>query len=99
MAYRALHRPLEAAYRALGDPQGALDAVAARALDRLAAAPVLDRAPALLPAQTGDLWIFQDPKLEALGAVEKQIIRLGPSNGRIVKSQAAAVRAALGLAR
>jgi len=98
-AYRALHLPLEAAYRALGDPQGSLDAAAARALDRLAGSPVLDRPPALVPAATGTLWVFQDPRLEALGGVEKQLLRFGPRNGALVKAKAAAIRSALDLKR
>ena len=90
---------LAAAYRALGDPQGSLDAAAARALDRLAGSPVLDRPPALVPAATGTLWVFQDPRLEALGGVEKQLLRFGPRNGALVKAKAAAIRSALDLKR
>jgi len=98
-AYRGVHRPLEAAYRALGDPQGSLDVAADKALDRLARAPVLDRAPAVIPAAEGGLLIFKDPKLEALGALEKQVLRLGPRNGRLVKNKAAAIRRVLDLPR
>ena len=41
-AYRELHGLLEAAYRALGYPEGSLDRVTAAALKRLAAAPARD---------------------------------------------------------
>ena len=98
-AYRGLHRPLEAAYRALGDPQGSLDVAADKALDRLARAPVLDRAPAVIPAAEGGLLLFKDPKLEALGQLEKQVLRLGPRNGRLIKNKAAAIRRVLDLPR
>lgn len=95
-AYRALHPVLEAAWRTLGDPHGSLDATAAKALGRLAAAPVADGDVAVEPAGPV-LYLFADPKLEALGAVEKHLLRLGPRNARIVKQKAAALLTALGL--
>jgi hypothetical protein len=98
-AYRAFHKPLEGAYRALGDPQGSLDAAVAKALDRLSGAPVLEQEPAVVPGPSGTLWVFKEPRLEALGAVEKQLLRFGPRTGRLVKSKAAAIRHALDLTR
>ena len=95
-AYRALHPMLEAAWRALGDPHGSLDAVAARALARLAAAPVAEGDLAVEPAGPR-VYLFADSALEAQGPVEKQLLRMGPRNGRIVKEKAAALLKALGL--
>jgi hypothetical protein len=95
-AYRALHPVLEAAWRALGDPHGSLDETAARALGRLAAAPVVEGDVAVEPAGPL-LYLFADPALEALGAVEKHLLRMGPRNARLVKRQAAALQQALGL--
>lgn len=95
-AYRALHPVLEAAWRVLGDPQGSLDAVAARALARLAAAPVVEGEVGL-EAAGPVLYLFTDPALEALGGVEKHLVRMGPRNARLVKQQAAALQRALGL--
>jgi len=95
-AYRALHPVLEGAWRALGDPHGSLDAVAARALSRLAAAPVVDGEVAV-EAAGPVLYLYADPALEARAAVEKHLLRMGPRNTRIVKRQAAALLQALGL--
>ncbi|MCM2335129.1 MAG: DUF3014 domain-containing protein, partial [Anaeromyxobacteraceae bacterium] len=95
-AYRALHPVLEAAWRALGDPHGSLDAVAARALARLAAAPVVEGDVEVTPAGPV-LYLFADPALEARDAVDKHLLRMGPRNARIVRAKAAALQAALGL--
>ncbi len=96
VAYRALHPVLEAAWRALGDPHGSLDAVAARGLARLAAAPVREGEVAV-EAAGPLLYLFVDPALEAQGAVEKHLLRMGPRNAKLVKRQAAALQHALGL--
>jgi hypothetical protein len=95
-AYRALHPVLEAAWRALGDPHGSLDAVAARALSRLAAAPLVEGDVEVQPAGPV-LYLFADPALEARDAVDKHLLRLGPRNARIVARKAQALQQALGL--
>jgi hypothetical protein len=95
-AYRLLHPLLEAAWRTLGDPHGSLDAVAAKALARLARAPVVDGEVAVEPAGPV-LYVFADPALEAKDAVDKHLLRIGPRNARIVKAKAAALQKALGL--
>ena len=95
-AYRALHPVLEAAWRTLGDPHGSLDAVAARALARLAAAPVVEGDVEVTPAGPV-LYLFADPALEARDGVDKHLLRMGPRNARIVRAKAAALQAALGL--
>jgi hypothetical protein len=95
-AYRFVHPLLEAYWRTLGDPRGSLDAVAARALARLASAPVVDGDVAVVAAGPV-LYVFADPALEAKDAVDKHLLRMGPRNARIVKAKAAALQQALGL--
>jgi DUF3014 family protein len=95
-AYRALHPVLEAAWRTLGDPHGSLDAVAARALSRLAAAPVVEGDVLVVPGGPV-LYLFADPALEARDAVDKHLLRMGPRNARLVKAKAAALLKALEL--
>ena len=85
--YRELHAPLQAAYRALGYPGASLDAVAARALHRLADVPLPPGEIAVVPAPGGG-YLFADPRLEELGAVEKHLLRLGPRNERLVQEKA-----------
>jgi len=95
-AYRELAPALQAAYRALGYPGASLDAVVARALRRLAAVPVPDGEVAVVEAK-GALWAYADPRLEALGPAEKQLLRMGPRNARRVQEKAREIEAALGV--
>ena len=93
-AYRALHPLLESAYHALGYPGRPLDEVTTRALQRLVDAPVRDE---VALRQVGSLWLFADERLEALGPVEKQLLRMGPRNTRLLQGEAREIAAALGL--
>jgi hypothetical protein len=95
-AYRALHAPLEAAYRALGYPQGSLDEVTARALKRIEEAPVEPGEVEVVQGE-GALYRFRDARLEALGDVEKHFLRMGPRNTRLVQAKAGEIRQALEL--
>jgi DUF3014 family protein len=94
-AYRALHPALETAYRALGYPPGALDRSTARALRRLAEAPVRDGEVAVV--DRGGLYLFADPALEALRPVEKHLVRMGPRNTRLLQQKAREIQLTLGL--
>jgi hypothetical protein len=84
--YGALHGVLEAAYRALGYPNASLDKVTARALRRVANAPVPPGEAEVVPIPGG--WAFADPGLESLSQVEKHVLRLGPRNARLVQAKA-----------
>jgi hypothetical protein len=99
-AYRALHGPLEAAYRALGYPEGSLDKVTAAALHRLAAAPVHDGDLEVAPGGEGpaSLYLLASPRLEALGTIEKHLLRMGPRNTRLLQAKARQLEQALGFA-
>jgi DUF3014 family protein len=95
-AYKAVHGALDAAYAALGYPRGALDRATARALDRILAAPVLDKDVAVV--DDSGIFVLEDPTLERLGEVEKHLLRMGPRNTRIIQAKARELRGALGLA-
>jgi len=98
-AWKALHPALEVAWKALGEPEASVDQALARALSRLEAAPVEagDLAVVPPPDGKGPLWQYADPTLEALPPVEKQLLRMGPANAKVVKAKAAELRGALGL--
>jgi hypothetical protein len=96
-AYRAVHAALQAAYRALGYPEATLDEVVARALGRLASAPVMDGPVEVRPAPEGLNVLFADPALERLPAVEKHLLRMGPRNTRLIQAKARSLLAALAL--
>jgi hypothetical protein len=44
------------------------------------------------------VWSYADPALERLGDVERQLLRMGPRNGRILQEKAREIARALGLA-
>jgi hypothetical protein len=96
IAYAALRPALEAAYRALGYPDGSIDKAAARALHRIELAPIRDGDVAVVEG-TGATWALADPALERLGEVDKQILRMGPRNGRILQAKAREISQALGM--
>jgi hypothetical protein len=95
IVYRLARPTVEVAYRALGYPNGSLDAATARALRRLEGAPVVDGDVEVVPDRA--MFAFADPKLEALGEVEKHLLRMGPANGRAIQAKAREIREALGL--
>jgi hypothetical protein len=94
-AYAALRPVLEVAYRGLGYPDGSIDRVTARALARIERASPRD-GEILLVEGPGATFAFADPRLEQLGDVEKQLLRMGPRNGRIFQEKAGALSRALG---
>lgn len=95
-AYRRLHAPLEAAYRLLGYPDGSLDRAMATALARVERFEPPAGEVEVVEGK-GAVWELADPELEALGAVEKHLLRMGPHNARAVAERAKGVREALGL--
>lgn len=94
-AYRELHGVLEAGYRALGYPNASLDRVTAKALRRIEAVPVT--AQDVEVVGEGALYTFADPRLENLGQVERQLLRMGPRNVSLVQQKARELSDALGL--
>lgn len=96
IAWAALRPAVEAAYRALGYPDGSLDAAAARALHRIERVQLLE-GDVLLVEGPGATWNFADPSLERLGDVERQLLRMGPRNGRILQEKAREIARALQL--
>ena len=94
-AVRELHPLLDSAYHQLGYPDRGYDEVAQKALQRLIDAPAIEGPIALAPK--GAVWRFADDKLEALGPVEKHLLRMGPRNTKLIQAKAREVAAALDL--
>ena len=93
---RDLHPLLQAAYHALGYPNRNVDTAAAQALQRIAAAPVVEGPVELKPGQ-GALYLFADEKLEKQGPVEKHLLRMGPRNTKLLQAKAKEIAHALEL--
>lgn len=92
-AYRALRPLLDQAYQEIAPPGAKLDAVLARAMDRLLAVPVPEGDVELV--SKGLVYTFADPTLEERSAAEKHLLRMGPENQRKVQAKLRELRAAL----
>jgi len=90
---REMHPLLESAYHKLGYPDRSFDQVAAKALQRIIDAPVVEKTPLLVPK--GANFAFADEKLEALGPVEKLLLRMGPQNTKRIQAKAREIASAL----
>src|SRR3989304_3389519 len=91
--YRTLEPLFETAYRELGHPECGFAPALDRAIRALLAAPVLGEDVALVPHAIGFRYV--DPRLEALSAAQKQFLRTGPRNVRLVQGKLRELAAAL----
>jgi hypothetical protein len=92
-AYRMLGPLFEAAYQDLGHPGGGFPAALDQAIRALLAVPVLREEVELVPHTIG--FRYADPKLEALTPAQKQFLRTGPRNVRLVQGKLREFAAAL----
>lgn len=87
-------RPLyKTAYEQLGLDPDDLDNAIIRTLDLVLATPEINEPIALNTKSV--VYVYQDPALEALPAVQKQLLRTGPDNLRRIKQQARVLREGL----
>jgi hypothetical protein len=84
-AYARIKPLCEQAYRDLGYPDGDFDKKMSLALARLLDTPVPE-GPVELRA-TSVAYQFADPDLESLSSPQKQLLRMGPRNMRIVQAK------------
>lgn len=92
-AFVTLKPLFDAAYRELGHPEAGFRNALARAIRALLAVPVLDANVELVPHAVG--FRYADPKLEGLTAAQKQFLRMGPRNVRIVQGKLRELETAL----
>jgi hypothetical protein len=93
--YVTLKPRLVEAYRDLGHPDGDIDAAVERAIVHLLRAPTIPADPRLTAASVS--YRFADEDIESLSAAQKQLLRMGPRNGRLVQAKLRQVAAALGI--
>ena len=83
------------AYRTLGSPEGDFDPVLARAIAVLLAVPVIDGD---IPLRQKILsYGFANEDLESLSPPQRQLLRMGPANIRIVQGKLREIAKLLGL--
>ncbi len=86
---------LDAAYAELGEKSGSARAAFHAAAAELLATPAVPETAELKPGKKGIVWIYADPKLEALSPAQKQLLRLGPRGRKAVQDKLSAIAAAL----
>jgi len=96
--YRLLSPLFEAAFRELGHPEGGFDRALAAAARPLLEVPLLEGDVAVRPVRRATLvYEYADGRLEGLSPAQKQLLRMGPRNARVVQAKLRALSAALGL--
>ncbi len=93
--YSMLKPRLVEAYKELGHPDGDLDDVVERAIVHLLQTPVVEEPVALRPRVLSFRYDRED--LEALSPAQKQLLRMGPRNVKVVQQQLRAVARELGI--
>lgn len=83
--YLTLKPRITDAYKDLGFPEGDFDRVLERAIGVLLLTPALDEKAVLFPK--GVTYSYSDPALQAIPAAQKQLLRMGPRNGQIVRGK------------
>mgnify|MGYP001147823836 CR=1 FL=1 len=89
--YLRFYPLFQQAYEELGYPKAYFNDRLVASIDHLLAAPEPSAPPRLLQPKV--LYEFEDPRLEALSAGQKAMLRLGPDNAQRVKAQLRALRA------
>ena len=83
--YATLKPRIQDAYRELGHPDGNVDPAVERALVDLLKTPVIDGDVAL--ASRTVAYEFADPRLQSLSSAQRQFLRMGPRNVRLVQAK------------
>jgi hypothetical protein len=92
--YATLKPRIEDANRDLGTQQP-FDHTLERAIVALLATPVVDAGESLKPKGIG--YGYADERLESLTAAQKQLLRMGPRNVRVIKAKLREIALALGI--
>jgi hypothetical protein len=92
--YGSLKPRLVEAHEELGVPSD-LDRVMEQAFMRLLEVPVLDGPVAIRPKSVA--YVFADQRLEELAPPQKQLLRMGPRNMRLIQNKLREIGLALGM--
>jgi hypothetical protein len=93
--YATLKPRIQDAYRELGFPDGDFDGVMERAMIQILETPIVEEDVAVVPKSVS--WEFADPKLQSLTGAQRQFLRMGPRNMRIVKDKLREIAPHLGM--
>jgi hypothetical protein len=93
--YETLKPRITEALRDLGDSRGDADATLKRAIVQLLSTPVIETRIPL--KQPGVMYTFEDPALESLSPAQRQLLRMGPRNTRIIQQKLREIAPYLGI--
>ena len=93
--YATVKPRLEEAYQELGAPDGTIDRTLEKAIVRLLETPIVEGEIAL--RSTSVSYTFADPALEGLAPVQRQFLRMGPANMRLVRAKLVEIAGFLGI--
>lgn len=93
--YATLKPLIEEAHRELGYAKTPFDRTLERAIVRLLSTPILHDPVRVVPQGLG--YAFADPEVEALTAAQKQLLRFGPRNVRLIQETLRNIGLALGI--
>ena len=83
--YATLKPRIEDSYRELGHPDGNVDGALERAVVELLKTPVVEGDVAL--ASKSVAYEFADPRLQSLSSAQRQFLRMGPRNVRLIQAK------------
>ena len=75
-----------------GEDEDAFDPAVLMTLDMIISTPQIDLSEARLIRKEA-VWIYEDPTIEALAPLQKQVLRMGPDNAAVMRAKAAEARA------
>ena len=93
--YTTLKPRIQDAYRELGYPDEDFDRALERAFSQLLRTPVVDREVPLVPHSVQ--WDYADEKLQSLTSAQRQFLRMGPRNVRIIQAKLREIAPHLGI--
>jgi hypothetical protein len=93
--YATFKPRIEEAYRELGYPDRSFDRALERAIVAILKTPVIDGPVRLRPKGIG--YAYADERLEDLTGAQKQLLRMGPRNVRIIEGRVRQIGLALGI--
>jgi len=93
--YATLKPRIEEAWQDLGGANQSFDHTLERAIDALLETPIVDSPPRLRPKGIG--YAYADDRLENLTAAQRQLLRMGPRNVRIIQARLREIAVALGV--
>ena len=94
--YATLKPRIAEAYKDLGHPDTPVDQALERAIVALLETPVV-QGPIHLHPVKGTNYAFDDPRLESLTDAQKQLLRTGPDNMRLIQGAFRSIALALGI--